>query len=399
MGVAASDRKLLWGAGILLVLLLTAMVLLAPPGEQFGSPIPSTYSAESGGAEAAYTLLSNLHYPVSRWEATPMELPDPDEDENFLLILAEPTQPPSEKEKKALLNFVQQGGHVLFAGSNISTFFHDAAISSLPPDPIWKKFSPNIPTRLTRGAQKIVIQPQGYWENLNSSQLALYGGPGEPAVVCWSLGKGQVLWWTGSTPLTNAGITKDDNLTFFLNAVADWSRDEDSIYEIYWDEYFHGQRSSLLSYVRKTSLIWGLAQLGILAFAIVFTFSRRSGPVFVPRGVSRLSPLEFVDTLGGLYERAGAASSAVAVSYQRLRSLLTRQLGLPGKISDAELAQAAEQRLGWKDSGLAGLLERAEAAGRPGRLPGLQEALGLVQKLEQHAARLQVRSQARQEKN
>src|SRR6266567_4637035 len=129
----------------------------------------------------------------------------------------------------------------------------------------------------------------------------------------------------------------------------------------------------------------------------IFTFSRRSGPVYIPAGISRLSPLEFIDTLGGLYERAGAASSAVSVSYLRLRTLLTRQLGLAAKTPDAQLAQAAEQRLGWKDSGLANLLGRAEASSRMEKLSPRQ-ALDLVQNLERHAARLSVRPGIRREK-
>jgi len=249
---------------------------------------------------------------------------------------------------------------------------------------------------LDRGAQHITIQPKAYWGDLNGSQLALYGESGSPAVVTWSLRKGEVLWWAGSTPLTNAGITRDDNLAFFLNSVANWSGNEPL--RILWDEYFHGQRSSLWSYLGKTSLAWGVLQLGLLAAAVIFTFSRRSGPIYVPAGRSRLSPLEFVDTLGGLYERAGAASSAVSVSYLRLRSLLTRHLGFPSNMPAAELERSAKQRLGWKDAGLADLLGRAEASCRMPKLSP-RVALDLVQKLEQYSARLNVRTQVRKEKN
>jgi hypothetical protein len=139
-------------------------------------------------------------------------------------------------------------------------------------------------------------------------------------------------------------------------------------------------------------------QLAVLALAILFTFSRRSGPIFVPAGVSRLSPLEFVDTLGGLYERAGAASSAVSISYLRLRSLLSRQLALPSNSPDAELGQAAEQRLGWKDQGITELLQRAESSSRLPKLPP-REALDLVQKLERFAGLLSLRAPYRLERN
>ena len=393
VGLAASDRKILLIGGAVLVVMLAASAVFSPPGEQFNPPIPSTYSAQSAGAEATYLMLSQLHYPVRRWEEPPTEL-DADAG-NALLVLAEPTQPPSEKERKALVNFVESGGHVLFTGELINTFFNDASVSRIPPDPDWKTLPPSIPSRLAKAAQHVTMQPQAYWGRLDGSQLALYGEPESPEVISWKLGDGEIVWWAGSTPLTNAGITRDDNLAFFLTSVANWSADEP--YKIYWDEYFHGQRSSLWSYVGKTSLAWGVVQLGILGAAVLFSFSRRSGPVFIPAGNSRLSPLEFVDTLGGLYERAGAASSAVAVSYMRLRFLLTRQLSLSANTPDAELGVAAEQRLGWKDSGLAEVLQRAGTSSRLVKLSA-REALDQVQKLEQHAAKLSVRRQIRQEK-
>lgn len=392
-GIAASDRKILLIGGGLLLFMLTASVILAPPSDGLNSPIPSTYSAQSGGAEAAYLLLLQLHYSVRRWESSPMELhANP---KNSLLILAEPFQPPSEKERKAIATFVNEGGHVLFTGANIRMFFLDAAVSNNPPDPAWTSFSPSIPSRFAVAAHHVTIQPEGYWNALDASQLVLYGEPDTAVVVSWKLGRGEILWWAGSTPLTNAGITKDDNLTFFLDTLKNWPSGEN--YEVYWDEYFHGQRTSLWSYMAKTPLVWGLLQIGVIAFALLFTFSRRSGPIYVPAEISRLSPLEYVETLGGLYERAGAASSAVAISYQRFRSLLTRQLGLPFNTIDQELGQVAEERLGWKESGIGDLLQRAANASHAGKL-SRNEALDLVQNLERNAARLKIRPKIRKEK-
>jgi hypothetical protein len=135
----------------------------------------------------------------------------------------------------------------------------------------------------------------------------------------------------------------------------------------------------------------------LLALALVFTFSRRSGPIYVPAQTSRLWPLEFVDTLGGLYERAGAASSAVAVSYKRFRALLSRQLGLPSTTTDEELARGAELRLGWKDLGVGELLNQASVATMAPKLRP-SEALEIVQKLESQAARLVVRAPNRKER-
>jgi hypothetical protein len=390
-GIAASDRKILWIGGALLLIMLTASVVLAPPGEET-NPIPSSYSGQPSGAEAAYLLLSQLHYSVRRWENPPTDLSaDP---KRILLILAEPFQSPSEKEKKTLASFVENGGHILFTGANIRAFFPDANDPKVREINSLETYRPLVPNRLARGAQTVSFRPVAYWGSFSDAQLALYGEPDFVTVVSWKLGHGEILWWAGSTPLTNAGITKDDNLPFFLNALRDWSSGK--AYEIYWDEYFHGQRSSLWSYVAKTSLVWGLLQIGVIVFALFFAFSRRSGPIFVPAEASRLSPLEYVDTLGGLYERAGAASSAVAISYQRLRSLLTRQLGLPSNTPDQELGLAVEERLGWKESGISDLLQQASSASHLVKLPR-GEALDLVQKLERNAARLTIRPTIRKE--
>ncbi len=392
IGITSSDRKLLLVSAALLTLLLAASAILSPP-EELASPIPSTYSAQSAGAAAAYRLLVKMRYPVRRWEGPPTELnSDP---ETTLLILAEPFQPASENERKALVEFVEDGGHVLFTGTNIQGYFPGGEVSRERPDPAWDSFEPNLPSSVSRDAQHVTIQPRGYWGRLTSEQLALYGKPDSPVVVSWALGDGEILWWAGSTPLTNAGITREDNLRFFLNSVGNWSQDQP--YRIYWDEYFHGQRSSLWSYVSKTSLAWSVLQLGLLAAAVLFTFSRRSGPVFVPKEVSRLSPLEFVETLGGLYERAGAASSAINVSYMRVRSLLTRQLNMPSNTSNRDLAQAAEQRMGWKNSGLGETLREADAASRDSTVSP-REGLQMVQKLEEFTARLDVRSQIHRER-
>lgn len=394
LGIAPADRKLLLIGGALLILLLTASVILAPPAEDSDLPFPSTYSAQSGGAAAAYRLLSQLHYPVRRWEEPPTELGDDSSD--ILLILAQPLQPPSTKEREALTDFVEGGGHVLFTGSNIQPYFPDAHVSTTPPDPVWKSFSPSIPNHLVHGAQRVTIQPHAYWGDLEGSQIELYGEAGSPAVVSWKLGDGEILWWAGSTPLTNSGISRDDNLTFLLNSVGNLQEKEE--YKIYWDEYFHGQRSSLWSYIGKTSLAWSAAQIALLAIAVLFTFSRRSGPIFIPRQSSRLWPLEFVDTLGGLYERAKAGSSAVSVSYTRLRTLLARQLSMPSNTPDAALAAAAEQRLGWKNSGLGLLLARAAAARREEQYPA-SDALTMVQQLDEFAKKLDARVQIHQGKN
>ncbi len=394
--IDSSDRKLLLIAGaILLVLTLGLAVVGTDPGEP-GMSIPSTYSSSSGGARAAYLLLQDLHYQVSRWERSPTELPSDPED--TVLILAEPLDSPTKEERKALRDFVGVGGQVLFTGARIKSFFPEANVDAEISTLEWKTFSADFPSNYTFGAPKIVLQTGTTWQLPLASQLPLYGEMRAPVVISWRMGEGRILWWAAETPLTNSGITREGNLNLFLNAMSSPVMGDRTAVRIYWDEYFHGQRTSVWSYVQKTPVAWGLVQLAMLGMLVFITFGRRSGPTMLPPIVSRLSPLEFVDTLGGLYERAGAEPAVIGFVYQRFRATLSRQLRLSSSAGDAELAEAVQGRLGWKESGLKATLARAAVASRATKVTP-EEALGLIRELEQYEERLGLKKKIAKEKS
>jgi hypothetical protein len=134
---------------------------------------------------------------------------------------------------------------------------------------------------------------------------------------------------------------------------------------------------------------WIFIQLAVLALAVLLTFSRRSGPIFVPAGEIRLSPLEFVQTLGGLYERAGAASVAVDICYQRFRYWLTRRLGMAGNATIADLESAVRERWKFHDDRFSSTLQECESARyHPDLRP--PDALRLVKALYDYAAELKL---------
>jgi hypothetical protein len=106
--------------------------------------------------------------------------------------------------------------------------------------------------------------------------------------------------------------------------------------------------------------------------------------------------LEFVDTLGDLYTSAHAGSAAVRVAYQRLRFQLTRQLGLTGNVTVAELAHAASNTLGWNEEPLLGTLARADRNSRTIDVTD-EEALEIVQDLHDYTARLEIQNATKEE--
>ena len=394
--ITSGDRKILLIGGAVLFVLTAGIAILGSDPTGQGMKVPSTYSAEPGGARAAYFLLQELHYKVSRWERSPTEIPGDPED--AVLILADPWEPPTKEDRKALQQFVEDGGQVIFTGTRIETYFPRAKIHKGFRSKEWKTFSADVPSNYTAGAPKISLQTSTTWQKPLADQLPLYGDTQSPVVVSWRIGHGRILWWAAATPLTNSGISREGNLNFFLNAMNSPLPGEKPGRQVYWDEYFHGERTSLWSYVQKTPVAWGLMQLSILGLIVVFTFSRRSGPTVLPPVVSRVAPLEFVDTLGGLYERARAEPAVVGFVYQRFRATLSRQLRISSSVSDSALADAVQSRLGWKESGLKTTLARALVASRA-RKVAPEEALGLVQELERYEEQLGLKKKIAKEKS
>jgi hypothetical protein len=236
------------------------------------------------------------------------------------------------------------------------------------------------------------------WVSSDGAQVPLYGMPEEPVVVTWRLGKGRILWWASPTPVTNSGITREGSLPFFLDCIqAARPGANPNETTVLWDEYFHGYRESLWGYFGQTPVPWAVFQLAVVAVFVLLAFGRRSGPIYAPAAVSRLSPLEFVDTLGDLYGRASAGSAAVRVAYQRFRMQLVRRLGLAPASLNMQLDAAVRARLGWKQPGLMDTLQRAEKAARESGVHS-SEALKIVQALEHYEVLFGLKTRPHEEK-
>jgi uncharacterized protein DUF4350 len=385
-----ADRRILILFGGLLLGVLAIGAFLFPSDSAKGPSFPTTRSSASEGAKAAYLLLTDLGYTVERWALPPAELPQPASD--TLLILAEPLLPASAEEISALNRFVNSGGRVLAIGQEAAKMVPQGGLLKVEANEAeWKIYRAVAPSPLTRGADEILVAPGTRWEMKHFGHLAVYAEGSQAAVVTYRVGKGRIIWWAAATPLTNAGITLSGNLQLFLNSVGPARG-----VRVLWDEYYHGERGTLRSYLEKTPVPLAFAQLGVLALALLLTFARRSGPVRPPQVAARLSPLEFVETLGDLYHRGHAGAAAASISVQHFRALLTRRLGLPAGAPIAQLHQAARDRLGWTEPGFYEALQAAERATRQSDI-GDEDALRVVQSLEHYAELLQIKRRANKE--
>jgi hypothetical protein len=383
------DRKiLLIAAGVFVVLLVSSLVMVR--GNSGDADVPSAYSAASRGGKAAFLLLQESGYRAQTWERPLGELP---RGKGTTLVLAEPAGFAARGEKEQLTAFLKSGGRVVATGRFVGFYLpedqgapEEFAGSAFVREPALS------PSRITRAAPEISLVPRNYWRS-GGSAVALYGESEKPSVVEYRVGEGEVLWLGDAGPLTNAGLKEPGNMEFLLSAVGDPGDTR-----VLWDEYIHGYERAGANPNSRRMIRWIFLQLAVLAVAILATYSRRSGPLFVPEAEKRLSPLEFVRTLGSLYQHANAGSVAVEIGYQRFRYLLTRRLGLSVNASVKDLDRAVREHNALHDEHFADTLTACESYRYDVRVPQ-STALRLVQALFDYAERLQlVRPKKREKK-
>jgi Domain of unknown function (DUF4350) len=376
--VNPGDRKLLLIAAVAFLILVVLGFLLAPSSTQ--TEAATSYSTASGGAKAAYLLLRELGYHVERWQRSATEL-DPGKD--AVLIITDAAQIPDSKQKSAVERFISSGGRVIANGIVGASFLpNDSSEANPVPKNPWSEYPALTPSPITRAAAKITLAPVAVWSR--GSGIPLYGDDEDIVATRLPHGQGDAIWLASATPLTNAGIQESGNLEFLLSAIGDKEHTR-----VLFDEYVHGygqDETAEKNHPLKTALI---LQCIVLALAALLTFSRRSGPLRPVPPESRLAPLEFIETLGGLYQQAHAGSVAVDVYYQRFQYWITRRLELANNAAVDEIDRAVRQRMQWDDDALLETL-RAAASARYQPDLGQKRALRIVRSLHSFATKLKL---------
>lgn len=371
-------------AGFLLLGTTVVSLLLMPQeSESASSVVPSSYSTASEGAKAAFLLLDELGYDVERWTDPPDQLPDPAP--GTLLVIADPALEATGEERRQIEQFVRRGGRVLITGTGAGTLLPLTDFKPLSePDFGWHDFPAQLPGPVSQQAGSISMMAYGRWGSKYPGYVSYYGDETGAVVVTAKLGKGEIIWWAAASPLTNYGLTRSQNLMLLLNCVGDHEETQ-----ILWDEYFHGMRAGLFDYLGRTPIPWAAAQMGLLFLALILTYSRRSGPVAAAQEESRLSPLEFVETVGDLYERKRAAAGAVDVAFHRFRFLLERRLALASPSTFETMDRAMAARGGWPDLELRETIKKCPEAVKSGHMTDRQ-AMTIIQLFHDFTRRLRL---------
>jgi hypothetical protein len=381
-----SDRNLLLGCGVLVAMLIVALGFFLPPREGEEDPTPSSYSTAKRGARAAFELLRKSGYRVERQNAPLAEIVN-QVDEHTTLVIADPYMQDVVEARGAVKQVLERGGRVLVTGYSGALLVPGNGVefdrSQMPAE---CDAEPNGFGDLADSG-KVRVRTEVRWKRTDPMQSVEYTCNGQAVVVSYPSGKGQVVWWTSSFPLENIGIQQEDNLALFLNSVGPAASTH-----IIWDESLHGEIRSLWSYADGTPIHWIWWQLAIAALLLVLSYGRRSGPLRPDPIVSRATPLEFVHSLGSLYQKAGATNTAVAIACQRFRHKLEKQFGISQTLAAeaTTLLEGLTSRFGSTASRIQKDLASCENAAGEEKIT-TREALALVQALRDDEGRIDSR--------
>ncbi len=368
------DRRLmLWLGGA--VLLIIVLVSVFAPMEANSDPRPSTDNTAPAGARAAFLTLEAIGRPVARWDKPLEELRGVDA-AHTTLVLADPAFTALNKDQlaAALRDFLARGGRVLTTGSGALL---------LPGGSL---------QRSRRFGALCTTEPEGAGPLAAAGRVETYDpvrwgdeGPGafveqrcgaDAVVVRLPVGRGEAVWWSSPAPLSNAELHTDADLRLLLASLGEGRR-------VLFDEALQATVPTPWSAARGLPLWWMLGQAGLVFALLVFSFSRRRGPIRLPVTVPRSSPLEFAESMGDLYERAGATGAATEAAKRRLERLLAQEAGLGQRTMDAgpeAVVKVLEARFGgrWGPVGehLRDAATAADANLKAGSALKLVQALG-----------------------
>jgi Domain of unknown function (DUF4350) len=371
---------MLWmSLGALAVILLGAF--LAPARED-DDPVPSTWNSGSAGAKAAYLLLGQLGYTTARWERSAAALAEVDAT-HTTLVLAGSELKDILKEKAGTADFLKRGGRVVATGGLSALLLPESHIGE--PSRAYTALCTTTPQSLSSlgRAGQIAMPVPIRWKGTDASVDQACGD--DAVVVHYPVGAGEVVWWSSSVPLSNRGLRDDADLRLLLASVGAPGR------RVLFDEYIHGARQSLWATMNGTpvkALCW---QLALIALLLVLSFGRRSGPLRPLARTPRASPLEFAESMGALYQKAGAADVAVGAAERRLMDFLHSEGGIPRETLQGApdaLAAAVAGRFLYTTPDLAADLKAA----RESEFSKLSAkgALELVRRIDRHIANLTV---------
>jgi hypothetical protein len=388
------DRTLVLGLAGATLLLIVLMALFGP-ARYDDNQVPSTYNAGTQGVKAAYLLAGDLGYHAVRstaplWKLNQVDAP------NTTLVLTDPAAPVKSLKvtQDAIDSFLRRGGTVVVTGAGGAKLLPGG--KTAPANRIYKELCysrPEGPGELAR-AGSIEIGGAVRWDANGPEFRVEQRCLSDAVVVSYPYGKGEAIWWASAMPMSNASLRDDGNLALTLASLGP-ARNGSVQRTILFDEYLHEHSESAVDLLSGLPWLPFWTQMAALAALLIFSFSRRRGPIRMPLRVPRTSPLEFAESMGRLYQTANATQAPLDAARAETLRFLAEVCGLSQETlrqPPSVVAEALSARIGGDWTDLAAHLNAASNASDAA--PTGKLALKLVQALEHDRKQLEAQVSA-----
>src|SRR5581483_7952610 len=308
------------------------------------------------------------------------------------LVLAAPVYnaPDYDGIANAVKQFLERGGHVLTTGPTGALLLPDGKAG--PPTVFLGTCRTDPADGPLAAAGRVPMLDRSTWDGKKNVEIAHRCGE-DAVVVRMHVGRGEAVWWSSASPLTNGQLKNDADLRLLLLSIGDERT-------VLWDESLHDTPRGLWSAGQGLPLGWLIVQVGLIAVLLVLSFGRRNGPLRAPVTLPRSSPVEFATSMGDLYEKARATTAATDAARRRLLRTIVRDAGVPQVVvaeGSEAIVRALQERLGgdWKVVGTN--LEKASGAALES--PTQREARVISRALSEDAERIRAAARSGRSRN
>jgi hypothetical protein len=384
-----SDKTVLLSVGAVMLVLIVGMAVVRP-AQTADDPRPTTTNTGAQGAKAAYMVLQRLGRTTSQWNHPLAEFNDRMDDaraERTTLVLAEPEYDQTElpRLRTELERFLKRGGRVVAMGPSGAELLPGGEVKQPGMvQPGVCQTTPEGPGTLAR-VGSVEMAESAQWSN-EAARFEVEQRCGREAVVVrFAVGDGEAVWWSSAWPMENGQLKNDGDLRLMLASLGE-GRD------VVFDESLHGAAKTMWDEAKGLPLWWMAMQCVLFFVLMVFSFSRRRGPMRMPVTLPRSSPVEFAVSMGDLYEKAGATSAATEAARRRLLRVLSREAGVSQESIQGgpeAIAEGLKARLGGDWGAVAGHLQRCREM-EHGKASA-HAALALVRALSEDAESVRAR--------
>jgi hypothetical protein len=363
--VALKNRRdILIIVGLFLALIL---FIALGPGRQ---PQPSdpaeatTHSSAPEGALALYNWTRALGYDSRRLEYRAYTL----EERDAALIILNPQEPINRTRSRAILDWVEQGGTLIFADDRVAIFgAPNALLEAIQFDT--DVYSTTQTIQQAAPAQPVLDQPPTGTALVRTGRVLipgrtdyvkLVGTPDALLVAGIKQGSGYIYLSATTYPFTNEGLRDAENAALVLNML----RRVPAGGRIQFDEYHHGffTPPSTGRILLGNPWGWGAAYaITVIALYLILSGRRFGRPVPLREELMRRSSAEYVESMADLFQRGGKRDYILRHYHNAFKRELARKDGINPQLDDAEFVGELARARDLDEQALMALLARLRA--------------------------------------